>query len=281
MNEAQLKAKLERAVRQEIMGATWQRLKESGWITGYLEGKEAWDDLKHQVKEDLRYQDDLLCELAGTPAKEQGGQTPGTEDIDDFANASQPVPMKWLSRRTKARARALSERYALLAGEPDAYPLIEPLKVKIERRDVGTEEDPGLMLVLEIDVWVPPEEVARAYRTVRSQILDEEGGRTDEGTLEVARFVWNEERKNGGKRPSWALLLERWKRDHPDETRFRSYSNFRQYFIRGRNAAIPLYKNVLFPLPPEQRAEAEALNERLTSALQAYAKRTDNRFHFE
>jgi len=68
--------------------------------------------------------------------------------------------------------------------------------------------------------------------------------------LEVARFVWEQERLHGYKEPTpWSALFRRWKDKNP-ETEIKTYNNFRTLFFRGNRAVKEL--NFNGPQPTEE-----------------------------
>src|SRR5215211_3800479 len=85
---------------------------------------------------------------------------------------------------------------------------------------------------LNISPWVPAEEVTRAYKWMQKQLLEGRNTQPKPKTLEVACFVWEEERRREYNRPSWRVLCERWNKEHPKD-RFEDYRHFRTYFTRG------------------------------------------------
>lgn len=97
---------------------------------------------------------------------------------------------------------------------------------------MGRRLKPQWRIQLTIPPWLTEKEVLQAYRQVRGQVL---GGRELPKTttpLKVARFVWEQERSNGYKRPPWPVLLKQWNEEHPG-ARFKTYNHFRMYFTRG------------------------------------------------
>ncbi len=103
---------------------------------------------------------------------------------------------------------------------------------------------PQWRIRLTIPPWLPAEEVARIYRRMQGQIVSGKNELPKPRALEVARFVWEQERLNKFRRPSWPLLLERWnkKLSIPRKRRdkFGTYNNFRTYCMRGVDAVIRL-----------------------------------------
>ncbi len=84
------------------------------------------------------------------------------------------------------------------------------------------------------------EEVSRAYKRMQAQVIEGNRNRLpDSKTLEVASFVWNQERLNGYKRPKWRVLCERWNKEHSDH-QFASWRHFRTSFERADKAVKEL-----------------------------------------
>jgi len=42
--------------------------------------------------------------------------------------------------------------------------------------------------------------------------------------------------------------------EYPDDHRFKTYNNFRQYYMHGEKATVPLYKWPTLETSPEQEA---------------------------
>ena len=61
-----------------------------------------------------------------------------------------------------------------------------------------------------VELWVPPEEVKEAYRSMQKTMLAEPNPpKTQTRAFKVAQFVWQNEMVDS-KRPSWPVLWERW-----------------------------------------------------------------------
>jgi hypothetical protein len=104
---------------------------------------------------------------------------------------------------------------------------------------MGRRLKPQWRIQLTLPPWLTEKEVLRAYRQMRGQILRSTELPKTTIPLEVASFVWEQERLNGYKRPSWPALLERWKEEHPG-ARIETYNHFRTYFTRGEKAVKEL-----------------------------------------
>ncbi len=95
---------------------------------------------------------------------------------------------------------------------------------------------------LEIEAWVPAEDVRGIYEHVQSDLLAEKAGaKTQPHTFRVAQFVWEEELRCGV-RPSWESLFNRWREQNPDDNRIKSWEAFCNCFARGDKATRPRYK---------------------------------------
>ncbi len=64
-------------------------------------------------------------------------------------------------------------------------------------------------LTLEVESWVPPEEVAKQYRHAQSELLGRTPRSLKARTLTVFEFV----NQNGGR--DWAELFEAWNKEYP------------------------------------------------------------------
>jgi hypothetical protein len=281
-NEADAKAKLERAIHQPL-GAIWRPIWDRYLKTEmkrYLERSpdaEPWEEITGMAKELLKLQTAIELDCAGgypqEPEETVGGESP-TGPTDEEVLAT-----RGLSERTKARARAMSELSALHTGVTGEAPQINPVIAKV--RAAGGRKDRTLhrwVVSLDVEVWVPAEEVARVYSNLQRQFIGEQSGRTEEGTYEVARFVWRELRRNDGSRLTWPSLLERWKQEHPDDNRFKTYNNFRQFFVRGEQATVPHYKWPSIELSPERETEIQRTKERWIARLSEYEQKHGNQF---
>jgi hypothetical protein len=120
-------------------------------------------------------------------------------------------------------------------------PLMRPVDARLIAEG---DESPGRQLRVELSVspWVPAEEVARAYRRMQRHVLGDRNRLPSAKTLEVARFVWEQEMTSRDRKPKWRDLLERWnkedrEKDQKDQRgQFRDYRHFRTYFERGAGA---------------------------------------------
>lgn len=149
----------------------------------------------------------------------------------------------------------------VLTGEA---PNVRPIDARWEQKS-GNHLNPQWRIRLIAPTWLPEEEVSRAYRLIQKRFFAGRIRLPDPKTLEVARFVWEQERQNGYNRLPWPELFERWNKEYPGFT-FKSYNNFRTVCMRGMKAVTDL--NFSWPEP------AYAADERLetdTTATQYVA----------
>ena len=133
-----------------------------------------------------------------------------------------------------AAAKFVLTGVAPLATLVPLVPLAQPIDARLkleENRFLGSQR----RVELSITPWVSAEEVTRAYKRVQKQVLEGRNRQPKPKTLEVACFVWEEERWHEYKRPSWRVLCKRWNREHPNDP-FKDYRHFRTCFMRGAEA---------------------------------------------
>lgn len=261
--ERKLKASLEGVFSRPggIARATWDWLCKRGAVSEYLEGLLLWEDLVDEVEEKLDYQDALDRERSGL----EFDDSPSSAPLAGEVGSENPI-VKRLSKKTKARAKALSEFYALSTGEDTTT---EAMTVKLRAGGPRVHEDSRWMIHMEVQAWVSPEEVRDVFRTVRDGLLEEkERIQAKPSTLEIATFVWRQQRKaveEGRDLPSLTTLRDLWLQNHPDDKRVRGHGDFPRYFRRATKAIIPRYRKILFPLPPREKAEFEAMKQRMAA----------------
>lgn len=145
---------------------------------------------------------------------------------------------------TQGRPRNEAAAWFVLTGE---VPEVHPVDVRWSMTGGGKYLNPQWRIQLTVPPWLPQEEVSQAYRLLRGEVS---GGRElpkKTKSLEVARFVWEQERKNGYcEPPPWRTWCELWNEEHTDH-RFKDYRHFRTYFSRGDAAVKEL--NFTWPMP--------------------------------
>jgi hypothetical protein len=100
---------------------------------------------------------------------------------------------------------------------------------------------PQWVYIIAAELWMPAEEVARAFRSMqRTLMVETDQPRTQSRAFEVARFVCAMEAAYG-KRPSWPQMCKRWN-EYPLTRPFEDWRDFRTYFVRGAKATLPRYK---------------------------------------
>jgi hypothetical protein len=113
-------------------------------------------------------------------------------------------------------------------------PLAQPIDARLkleENRYLGSQR----RVELNISPWVPAEDVTRAYKRMQKQALEGRNRQPKPKTLEVACFVWEEERRHEYNKLSWPVLCKRWNKEHPKD-QFENYRHFRTTFTRGAEA---------------------------------------------
>jgi hypothetical protein len=133
-----------------------------------------------------------------------------------------------------AAAKFVLTGVAPLATLVPLVPLARPIDARLkleENKYLGSQR----RIELNISPWVSAEEVTRAYKRMQKQIVEGRNRQPEPKTLEVACFVWEEERRHEYNRPSWRVLCDRWNKEHPKDP-FKDYRHFRTCFTRGAKA---------------------------------------------
>jgi hypothetical protein len=138
---------------------------------------------------------------------------------------------------TGTRPRSESAAWFVLTGEA---PQVRPIDARWEQKHGSTRLNPQWRIHLTIPPWLPEEEVLQAFRTLRRQRPEGRQMPKTSKPLEVARFVWACERRDGYREPApWTEWVKEWNDKHPGH-RFETASpasHFRMYFFRG-DAAV-------------------------------------------
>jgi hypothetical protein len=82
-------------------------------------------------------------------------------------------------------------------------------------------------ITLEVEAWLPPEEVLEQYRHVQDEILGKRPRSLKRDTLAVFEFV------NQRKGRSWRELFEDWNEEHPPHQRFKDRSHLYTTYDRA------------------------------------------------
>jgi hypothetical protein len=125
---------------------------------------------------------------------------------------------------------------------------VRPLDARWITKGGSEYLNPQWRILLTVPPWLPEVEVSRAYRLMQQQILEGRNRLPDPKTLEVARFVWEQQRRNGYERPHWTEFFEQWREQYPGAP-IKSYNNFRTICMRGVEAVAEL--NFSWPRPDE------------------------------
>ena len=128
----------------------------------------------------------------------------------------------------------------VLTGE---VPSVQSLYGEWEGK-VGGHVSAQYRVQLTVAPWMPPEEVSHAYRFFRERLTKGRELPKTTRPLEVAGFVWRQERLNGYREPRpWRAWCEQWNAESPEDDRFEDYRHFRTYFLRGDAAVKGLNLN--------------------------------------
>jgi hypothetical protein len=240
MDEQDLRARLARTLHTRITEPEWRRLKKIGLVGEYQRDLLSWEEFRDLARRDLdqirAYAEDLRREQAGElPLEIEISET--TPELASEVDISAP-----LSERTAARAQALValDNYCLGPANPDRVGS-RTISSRVRPQGGFDKTLPHWVIELKIEAWVPAEDVRSIYHHVQRDLLAEESyPKVRPRTFRVAQFVWEEELRCG-KRPSWPVLLERWKECNPDDDRFKDWRAFRTCFKRGEEATPPRY----------------------------------------
>jgi hypothetical protein len=210
--------------------------------------EENWQQFVRSASDHLHwlrlYREDTTREQSGDVQEEDEVE----DTVQDEPTHGQMNVYGALSERTWARALALSALNQLHARGRDVVDPLGPavLSSRVKPRWQGEGILPQWIIELNIEAWIPAEDVKNIYRHVQQQYLAKPPPKTQERAFAVAQFVWREEKRTG-ERPPWPVLLERWKQTYPDDSSsrdssFEDYRDFRKYFERGAASTRPRYK---------------------------------------
>ena len=97
-------------------------------------------------------------------------------------------------------------------------------------------------LTMEVDLWMPADEVLRAYREVQRAVLPGHNRPIGPASIELVNYVMSRRASESDRRSTWQSLLERWNIEHPDR-RYANYRSFRSAFERAsRSLLFPTYR---------------------------------------
>jgi hypothetical protein len=245
LNRLELKEKLEKTLHTRISGAEWLALREGDAFSEHQRGDLAWPDLRDIAEEELRrlrrFLQNVGREGAGELRADEAESSPvGDQEGEEI---SSPFDEGILSKRTVAHARALNALDQLRRGPKAWDSVTRYITSRVEPIGRGDGTLPQWVIQLEIEAWVPEEDVLRIYQDVRRKLLaDHAPPKVQPRTYEVARFVWQQELVYG-KRPSWPELCDRWNQRNPEQEHFKDWRAFHTCFQRGEKATPPRYVN--------------------------------------
>ncbi len=243
MSEAELWDRLEKALHTRITTTERATLEADNMISMYTTGGVAfdgWPDFKAAVDKELKK---LRRHVENTRREERGEPLLEAKIPERLPEPTAVMDVRApLSDRTAARARALSasDQLRLGAADPDRV-RSRTMSARVRPQGGFDEALSQWVIELEIEAWVPADDVRNIYQHVQRDLLAEEASpKTQPHTFRVAQFVWEEELRCGD-RPSWPILFKRWREQNPNDNSFTSWQAFHNCFKRGEKATRPRY----------------------------------------
>ena len=255
MNPQEIKTRLERALHTTITPAEWIHLwihfEELELVHDYSRGSLSWQDFRDLADRELS----RIRTFFENKRREEAGELEETPRDNGADRQPEPAPVV-LDEPTSARSLALGALNRLRSGG-SAPPRATIASTVLPCGGVdGTV--PQWVWVMAAELWVPAEEIAKAFRAAqRTRMVEIDKRRTHQPRTQarafhVARFVWEMEAAFG-ERPSWPELCKSWndrrksweddrRNDDPMARRFENWRDFRTYFLRGEKATRPRYK---------------------------------------
>jgi hypothetical protein len=143
--------------------------------------------------------------------------------------------------RLRGLSISLSETYPWQPAQAAAFvlealvPLATPLMLRMPQS--AHEYRPRrAKITLEIDMWMPVDEVLRAYRHVQRQVLRGHNRPISRRSIDLVNFVL--QRPSG----TWQQVLDEWNNEHPTSS-YSDYRHLRYAFVRAQQALLaPSYR---------------------------------------
>jgi hypothetical protein len=136
---------------------------------------------------------------------------------------------------------SLSEAYPWQPAQAAAFvleglvPLATPLMLRMPQ-SVHEYRPRRAKITLEIDMWMPADEVLRAYRHVQRQVLRGHNRPISRRSIDLVNFVL--QRPSG----TWQQVLDEWNHEHPTSS-YSDYRHLRYAFVRAQQALLaPSYR---------------------------------------
>jgi len=242
--ELEIKQKFEGWRKEPLTPAQWDFIKDQGvWVdyeTSPLEEEQArWEEF-------VRGAEEAVAKLQTFYERRREEEDEAYSRPDSSASRNRDELTRLVvetrgSERTLARTEALLAYNRLQAGT-DAVPNRPAMYDTLFPRGGTDGTVAQWVYVLQVELWVPAEEVKAEYLELQQILTDEKARKADPRTLEVARFVWEQQRNAGEKKLSYSDLMERWNESRPDDQKFSRPRSFRTAFIRGKQATLPRYE---------------------------------------
>jgi hypothetical protein len=218
--EVEIKQRLERRRKKPLTPVQWDFIKDQGVLDNYKASplEEEWE----RWEEFVRGADATVAKLQTFYERRREEEDEAYSRPDNTASRAReelarPIVETRGSKRTEARTEALA-----------AY----------NRAD---DTVPQWVYVLQVELWVPAEEMKAEYLELQEVLTEEKARKANPRTLEVARFVWDQQGSVGKQKLSYPELMRRWNESRPDDEKFRRPRSFRNVYIRGKEATLPRY----------------------------------------
>ncbi len=248
MKNLKVKVELERSLHRKISGPEWRHLERKEFVSMFERNSLDWREFRECAREEF----ECLRSLREDEARERLGVAVDEYPGDRIGYQQEGLPAD-PEDRVSARMGAIGARNILRAKE-SAPPRAAMHSTLLPRGGVdGTL--PQLVYITAVELWMPAEEVMKAYRRMQQTLMAEtEQPKTQARAYNVARFVWEQE-KHYGQRPPWPVLCERWN-NYPLTRPFENWRDFRTNFLRGAKATLPRYIATDEQLTEQVRREA-------------------------
>jgi len=242
--ESEIKADLERELKYPLTSTQWDFIKAQGVLEIYdtspLEKEgERWAEFVRGAEAALK-QLQMFYERR-REEEDEGYSRPDISLSRDREQPTGPLVEPRGSERTVARTEALLAYNRLQAGT-DAVPNRPAMYATLFPRGGTDHTVAQWVYVLQVELWVPAEEVKAEYLELQQTLTEEKARKADPRSLEVARFVWEQRRRAGEEKLSYPDLTKGWNESRPDDQKYSNWRSFRTAFTRGKEATLPRYK---------------------------------------
>lgn len=228
MDEQELKASIEKELRQKVPDWLWDQLKEERWVADVRNDEISRDDLVGQIRRDLamiRRAGRSSFESASRVGQEVVVQEEAVSRLDDYEDEraeaysaylakvvagdrrAQRLRKRYSRRKTQADLRRLcnylsgrypwsedeAERFVLTGERPEVAPLSGRVRLSGNEYNLfsyGT-------ITLTVEPWVDAQSVERFYRELQGRVLGRKPRRGERRNLAIFRFVVEQSKSVG------------------------------------------------------------------------------------